>query len=63
MALLAGDESVRWRSTADDLGDKMLLLVGDVFLSAACISYTGAFTGRLFCYVKGSSWSIHVAMK
>jgi hypothetical protein len=24
----------------------MLLLVGDVFLSAACISYTGAFTGE-----------------
>jgi len=40
-----GDESVRWRSTADELGEKMLLLVGDVFLSAACISYTGAFTG------------------
>jgi len=46
-----GDESVRWRSTAEDLGDKMLLLVGDVFLSAACISYTGAFTG-----VVHSSW-------
>ena len=36
---------MRWRSTADDLGDKLLLLVGDVFLAAACISYMGAFTG------------------
>jgi hypothetical protein len=34
----------RWKSTAEDLSDRMLLLVGDVFLSAACISYTGAFT-------------------
>ncbi len=40
-----GDESVRWKATAEELGDSMLLLVGDVFLSAACISYTGAFTG------------------
>eukprot|EP00983_Pelagomonas_calceolata_P099977 1158515-Pelagomonas_calceolata.AAC.3 len=45
LLLSTGDESVRWRSTADELGEKMLLLVGDVFLSAACISYTGAFTG------------------
>ncbi|KAJ9505503.1 hypothetical protein QJQ45_023787, partial [Haematococcus lacustris] len=40
-----GDESVRWKATAEDLGDRMLLLVGDVFLSAACVSYLGAFTG------------------
>ncbi|GAX73618.1 hypothetical protein CEUSTIGMA_g1069.t1 [Chlamydomonas eustigma] len=40
-----GDESVRWKSTAEDLSDRMLLLVGDVLLSAACISYMGAFTG------------------
>lgn len=40
-----GDESVRWKATAEDLGDRMQLLVGDVFLAAACISYTGAFTG------------------
>jgi hypothetical protein len=33
------------QATAEELGDNMLLLVGDVFLSAACISYTGAFTG------------------
>jgi len=42
----AGDESVRWKATAEELGERMLLLVGDVFLSAACISYTGAFTGE-----------------
>lgn len=39
------EESVRWKQTADALGEKMQLLVGDVFLSAACISYQGAFTG------------------
>ncbi len=41
-----GDESVRWKQTAEELGDRMLLLVGDVFLSSACISYMGAFTGE-----------------
>ncbi len=35
----------RWKATAEELGDRMQLLVGDVFLAAACISYTGAFTG------------------
>ena len=34
-----GEESGRWKMTADELGEKMQLLVGDVFLSAACISY------------------------
>ena len=36
---------MRWKETADDLGHQTDLLVGDVFLSAACISYFGAFTG------------------
>ena len=31
----------------------MQLLVGDVFLSAACISYMGAFTGER---QKGTEW-------
>ena len=39
------DEQVRWKETADELGNQTDLLVGDVFLSAACIAYFGAFTG------------------
>lgn len=39
------DEGVRWQATADQLQGQTDLLVGDVFLSAACIAYYGAFTG------------------
>ena len=40
-----GEEAVRWKDTADSIGEAMALLVGDVFVSSACISYYGAFTG------------------
>jgi dynein heavy chain, axonemal len=40
-----GDEGVRWQQTADDIEAAMTLLVGDVLVSAASISYSGAFTG------------------
>ena len=36
---------MRWKDTADEIGHQTSLLVGDVFLSAACIAYFGAFTG------------------
>lgn len=39
------EEGVRWRATAEQLQAQIGLLVGDVFISAACISYYGAFTG------------------
>lgn len=39
------DEGVRWQQTADQIQASTDLLVGDVFLSAACIAYYGAFTG------------------
>ena len=39
------DEQVRWKDTADEIGHQTSLLVGDVFLSAACIAYFGAFSG------------------
>ena len=45
----------RWKATADDLGERMHLLVGDVFLSAACISYMGAFTGEGCTGLRGGS--------
>ncbi|KAJ9531756.1 hypothetical protein QJQ45_021904, partial [Haematococcus lacustris] len=39
------DEGVRWQQTAEVIQGQTDLLVGDVFLSAACIAYYGAFTG------------------
>jgi hypothetical protein len=36
---------VRWKSTAETIQQQTELLVGDVFLGAACIAYYGAFTG------------------
>jgi hypothetical protein len=43
------DEGIRWQATADQLQTQTELLVGDVFLSAACIAYYGAFTGSYRC--------------
>ncbi len=51
----------RAQATAEELGEQLILLVGDVFLGAAAISYLGAFTGGacqlpgapLFLYVHG----------
>jgi dynein axonemal heavy chain len=38
-------ESVRWHSDAQRLREEMEYIVGDVFLSCACLSYYPAFTG------------------
>lgn len=43
------DEGVRWQETAHQIGKDMELLLGDVFISAACIAYYGAFTGSYRC--------------
>ncbi len=40
------DEGVRWKDTATRIQIVTDLLVGDVFLSSACIAYYGAFTGE-----------------
>lgn len=48
-------EGVRWQSTADQLQAQGALLVGDVFLAAACIAYYGAFTGS---YRWASGWQL-----
>lgn len=39
------DEGIRWQETAEQIQKDMELLLGDVFISAACIAYYGAFTG------------------
>jgi len=38
-------EGVRWKVTVEQLSQQIGLLVGDIFIAAACISYYGAFTG------------------
>ena len=38
-----GDEKVRWTETVELYTHQITLLVGDVFLSASCVSYFGAF--------------------
>ena len=40
------DEEIRWARDAEALGIQIDNLVGDVFLSSACISYFGPFTGE-----------------
>jgi dynein heavy chain, axonemal len=40
------DEGVRWGQTVGVIQGKIDRLVGDIFISCACISYYGAFTGE-----------------
>jgi len=42
---LLKDEGVRWQQTVEIINKDIVRLVGNVFLSCACISYFGAFTG------------------
>lgn len=45
LVVLLADEGVRWKETVGTLQVEIENLVGNVFLSCACISYFGAFTG------------------
>jgi len=45
LVVLLADEAVRWKETVEVLDVDITQLVGNVFLSCACISYFGAFTG------------------
>lgn len=47
----------RWTATAQDILDDGVNLVGDIFLSAAFVSYLGAFTGP-FRHSLSDSWAI-----
>jgi dynein heavy chain, axonemal len=38
-------EGVRWKASIVSLGEEKVNLIGDCFLSCACISYYGGFTG------------------
>jgi dynein heavy chain len=45
LVVLLADEGVRWKETVETIQEEIDRLVGNVFLSCACISYFGAFTG------------------
>lgn len=45
LTALLGDEMARWGAQAGELAQRLALLPGDALLAAACITYTGAFTG------------------
>lgn len=49
------DEHKRWGSNIDILDTKIKKLIGDAFISAACISYYGPFTG-VFRNILTSRW-------
>ena len=40
------DELIRWKLDVEQTGDRAQKLIGDIFLSSAAISYSGAFTGE-----------------
>ena len=42
---LTSDEAARWRITVATLSGQIENLFGDIFMSSACISYNGPFTG------------------
>jgi len=45
LVVLLADEGVRWKETVEVMKIEIENLVGNVFISCACISYFGAFTG------------------
>ena len=45
LVVLLADEGVRWKETVETIQEDIERLVGNVFLSCACISYFGGFTG------------------
>jgi len=45
LVVLLKDEGVRWKESISTIAGEIERLVGNVFLSCACISYFGPFTG------------------
>jgi dynein heavy chain len=46
LVVLLKDEGIRWKETVETIQGDIERLVGNVFLSCACISYFGGFTGQ-----------------
>lgn len=55
LVVLLADEGERWNISVGVITEEIVKLVGDVFLSCACISYFGAFTGQ-FREVMTKDW-------
>ncbi|CAM9656208.1 unnamed protein product [Ascophyllum nodosum] len=51
------NENERWRATVREILDYEVNLTGDIFLSAAFVSYLGAFTGP-FRHMLSASWAV-----
>lgn len=45
LVVLLKDEGIRWAESIETIGGEIIRLTGNVFLSCACISYFGPFTG------------------
>ncbi len=45
LTVLLEEEGIRWKQQIERIAEQLLKLIGDVFLSAATISYLGPFTG------------------
>ena len=45
LVVLLKDEGVRWKETVESISGEIERLIGNVFLSCACISYFGPFNG------------------
>lgn len=46
LVILLKDEGVRWKQTVESIAGEIERLIGNVFISCACISYFGGFTGE-----------------
>lgn len=46
LVVLLADEGIRWKETVEKIQVEIDNLVGNVFLSCACIAYYGGFTGE-----------------
>ena len=50
-----GDEQIRWEESVTQFEQEIINIVGNVFISAACVAYYGAFTShyrQLVCSTK-----------
>jgi len=45
LVVLLADEGIRWKTSVEIISGDIERLVGNVFISCACISYFGGFTG------------------
>lgn len=45
LTVLLEEEGIRWKQQIQTIGEDLLKVIGNVFLSAATISYLGPFTG------------------